>query len=222
MFHHQHRGAAIGNAAHHGQQLVHHAGRQTERRLVEHQQARCAHHGARHGHHLLLTATHGAGQLLGALAQFREVAQDLLQAKRTVGARDQPPAQLQVFHDRHLGEKLPPLGHQGHATAHNLVGLFRQVIAIEQHHATARDQAHQRLEQRRFARTIGPKNHGEAGLDVQAQVAQHQKGAVAGTQAPYLQVRMSVVPQNERGFAVPHHGATSMFASAGSAISSPR
>ena len=36
--------------------------------LVEHQQARRAHHRARHRHHLLLAAAHGASQL-GARSQ---------------------------------------------------------------------------------------------------------------------------------------------------------
>ncbi len=55
-------------------------GRKTHGRLVEHKELGVAHEGATHGEHLLLAAGKGAGDLLAALLQAREVVVDALQA----------------------------------------------------------------------------------------------------------------------------------------------
>ena len=88
----------VGDAPHDRQQLVDHARRQAERGLVEHQQARRAHHGARHRHHLLLAAAHGAGQLAwraraGAGSRRRPAPG----ARARSAAGDQPAAELEVL-----------------------------------------------------------------------------------------------------------------------------
>src|SRR4030095_15482161 len=64
-----------------------HDGRQAHRGLVQEQELGTAHEGARDGQHLLLPATHGAGELAAALLQDWKVLVDHRQGGRHVRAR---------------------------------------------------------------------------------------------------------------------------------------
>ena len=69
----QNASRALVHIAHHLKDLVDHDGRQAHGRLVEQQDFGAAHQGAAHGQHLLLTAGHGARQLVLAFAQTPKV-----------------------------------------------------------------------------------------------------------------------------------------------------
>jgi hypothetical protein len=143
----------------------------------------------------------------------------LVEAARALGLGHQPAAELEVLGHRHLREQLPALGHQRDAGAHDLVRLLRQVVAVERDDAAPRDQARQRLEQRRLAGAVGAEDHGQARARLEREVAQHEERSVAGRQALHLQVRAAGAAEHERVRAPPHHGVTSAVSSA---ISSPR
>lgn len=77
---HDHNGRAeLVDALHEGEYLLHELGHQAERRFVEHQQLRPAHHAARDGDHLLLAAGECARKLLCAFLQAREALIHVLQ-----------------------------------------------------------------------------------------------------------------------------------------------
>src|SRR5205085_4421334 len=96
---------------------------ETDRRLVDQQDARRRHQGARQRQHLLLAAGEAAGELAAALAQAREglvrgfeIALD--QAARRRAER----AQQQILLDVQLGEQAPAFRHKGDAEIDNLLG----------------------------------------------------------------------------------------------------
>jgi hypothetical protein len=130
----------------------------------------------------------------------------------------QPAAELEVLAHAHLRKQAPPFGDQRDAGLHDLVRLVGQVVAIERHHAAARDQTGERLQQRALAGAVGAEDHREAGLGFEMDVAQHEERPVAGAQATHLQVRAAAAAEHEWCRAPIHHAATS----SGSAISSPR
>ena len=89
-------------------------------------------------------------------------------------------------------------------------------LAVEQHHAAARDQAGERLQQRGLAGAVGAEDHGQPGPALQRQVAQHQEGPVAGAQALRPSGARGRCRPARRLSLSPHHGVAS------STISSPR
>ena len=91
-------------------QLILDLGRQTERRFIQHQQARQAHQGHADRHHLPLAPAQGSRKLRLALLEFREKGEDLLQRCRSLspGARGIG-AEKQVFADGHAREERIPL-----------------------------------------------------------------------------------------------------------------
>ena len=104
--------------------LRHHLGREAERRLVEHEEARPAHQRAADGEHLTLPAAQGAGPLVAALLENREQVEDLVQpaldldvelagAEKEIAKARAPDADVtaehQVVDDRQGREQLPPL-----------------------------------------------------------------------------------------------------------------
>lgn len=84
--------------------------RQAQGGLVEQQQARARHQGAADGQHLLFAAGHGAGTLVGPLAQAREEVEGVLQAGLDLFAVLEETAHLQVLGDGHVGKDAPALG----------------------------------------------------------------------------------------------------------------
>ena len=94
--------------------LVHHDGGETHGRLVEQQHFGSAHQCAGHGQHLLLSAAHGAGQLVLAFTQARKEHKHLLHIGRDLGlVVTDVGAHLQVLDDGHAGEHAAPLRHHG-------------------------------------------------------------------------------------------------------------
>jgi hypothetical protein len=139
-----------------------------------------AHHGARHRHHLLLAAAHGAGELRGALLQARKVVEGALQAFGTQARGQQPATEFEVLGDGHLREQLAALGDQREPAAHAGRGLAaRQGGAIEQGLARARQQPRQRLQQRGLARAVGSEHDGDAGRHVEVHALDDLEAAVA-------------------------------------------
>jgi len=74
--------------------------------------------------HLLLTARHGAGQLLGPLFEPREGGEDLLDVGLDLCVVARVGTHLQVFGDGHAGEDAPTLGHHHQAFLDQIPGAF--------------------------------------------------------------------------------------------------
>src|SRR5262245_46893640 len=79
LLHQQHGGAEAIDLADDAEDLLHHDGRQAQRRLVEHEHAGARHERPADGQHLLLAAGHGARGLAPALLEAREEAEHLLE-----------------------------------------------------------------------------------------------------------------------------------------------
>src|SRR6516165_11683074 len=97
--------------------------RQADRGLVDQQDLRRGHEGARDGEHLLLAAAHAAGQLPAALAQHREgleaerqIAIDVGPGTRAIGAEQE------ILLHRELREEPPALGYQRDPQIDDLLG----------------------------------------------------------------------------------------------------
>ena len=84
--------------------------RQAQRGLVEQQQAWARHQGAADGQHLLFAAGHGAGALVGPLAQAREEVERMFQAGLDLFAVLEETTHLQVLGDGHVGKDAPASG----------------------------------------------------------------------------------------------------------------
>ena len=67
---------------------------------------------------------------------------------------------------------------------------------------------------------LGAEHHGQAGLDIEFHIAQHEKGAVPGREAVHLEAGARAAAEFERGLAVPHHAVAPSCSD--SFISSPR
>ena len=130
----QHRQSfGVGQLPHPAEDLLDHGRGQPEGRFVQHEQLRARHQRQAEAHHPLLTAGHGAGQLLGALLQDGQQAVDHLQplgppvAVGLVG-----PTQEQVVEHRQVGEHEALGGDEGHPRLH--VGArtsLRDVATLE-------------------------------------------------------------------------------------------
>src|SRR5204863_313136 len=89
---------------------AHDDGRQPQRGLVEHEQARPRHQGAPDRGHLLLAAGEGAGELAAALGEAREERDDALpRLGAAAPALRRARAEPEVLLDGHAREELAPL-----------------------------------------------------------------------------------------------------------------
>src|SRR3990167_4708496 len=102
-----HRDAALAvDGADDFRDLLHHARRQAEERLVDHEQRGARHEASRDGHHLLLPPGERVGQLPGLRPEEREERLDVGQALLAVSAgRAIVGAQDEVLPDREVGEE---------------------------------------------------------------------------------------------------------------------
>src|SRR5439155_8815108 len=107
----EHSDAALVDLADGPEDLAHQERREAERRLVEQQQPRPRHEGARDREHLLLAAREGARALAAALAQAREEAERLLAILGDAGAVPAAVgAELEVVVHREVREHQAPFG----------------------------------------------------------------------------------------------------------------
>ena len=138
--------------------LLHQDGSQAHGGLIQHEQAGLGHQGPAHGQHLLLAAGQGAGHLVLPLLQAGEalihVGDTLVILVGGAGER----AHLQIFLHGHLQEDLPPLGDQGQAHGHDLVGGDApQALAHELDGAgVGGQQSGHRLQDGGLTRAVGP------------------------------------------------------------------
>ena len=119
--------------------LPHDQRRKAERGLVEQQQARARHQGARDREHLLLAARQRAAALVQPLLQAREQREDALEIGGEVRLLGDDRAHLQVFHHGHAREDAPPFRRLGDAQPRDLVRRqLRDVVPVEHDRAFAR------------------------------------------------------------------------------------
>ena len=165
--------------------LVDHQRRQTEGRLVEQHQLRPHHQRAADRQHLLLAARHGAGLLVRALAQPREIAVDALDIGGDAGAvAARHGAELQVLLDRHAAEGAAPFRHMGDAEPRALLRRFSgERLAGEDDLAGGLDHAGQRAQRRGLAGAVGAEKGGDVALDdVEVDPVQDLRRAVEGAE----------------------------------------
>ena len=106
-----------------------HAGRESERGLVEHEQRGVRHEGAPDGEHLLLSAGERSRALPPALGQARKEIPHAGQTLAQSGAGAGPiGAQLEILLDAHLREEVAALGNLRDATLHDGVRRERHEI----------------------------------------------------------------------------------------------
>ena len=110
---------------------AHEPGREAERGLVEHEQARRAHEGAADGHHLLLAARQRARPAGGGARAARGRARRRARGfgLRRCARAGREGAQLEVLRHGHAAEQPAALGHQRQAALHDLVRTQRAEIA---------------------------------------------------------------------------------------------
>src|SRR3954447_19900760 len=96
---------------------------QSDRRLVDQNNAGCDHQSARQRKHLLLAAAHGAGKLAPPLGQAWKAFEAEIQIGLERAARLLAKcSEQQVFLDREAGKEPPTLRQQGNAEIDNLFG----------------------------------------------------------------------------------------------------
>src|ERR1700682_97767 len=188
---------------------LHQERRQSQRRLVEKEQARVGHQPARDGQHLLLAARERPGQLPDALAQAgkeREPPLEVLLAVRARAARVS--AHAQVLQHGHLGKDAAAFGHVDDAQLDHLVRReLRQIAPVEEQPTRQRAQEPRDVAQRgALARAVaahqrddlpGPHLERDAVQDVhvaigEVQLADLQQGR-AHAFAPVLSPRYAAI-----------------------------
>ena len=158
-------------------------------RLVEKNEARLAAKAARDRQQLLLAARQRAA---GAVEQRLE-ARKLLQHRRDgilLGAALLGAAHAQIVVNREAGENLAPLRHITEPQPRATIGLGRgHVVTVKAHKpAGRRQEAHQRLEQRRLAHAVVAENSDELALvDGEADPVEDRNAAVACTQPRHIE-----------------------------------
>jgi hypothetical protein len=168
-----------------GVDLRHHARHQPFGRLVEQDDLRLEHHGARDCEHLLLAARQRAAGLISPLRQHGKESEHFVEQRLPLVFGDALPVEAgtQVFHHRKQAEDTAVFRHIGDAAPREL--MRRQSgdgMAFEHDRAVARPhQAHDGLQRRRLANAVPPKqaNH-FAGADLDRHAMQDVTLAVIG------------------------------------------
>src|SRR5207247_10273016 len=125
-------------------------------RVVERQELRVAHEGARDGEELLLTPREAAAALAEALAQAREDLQRLVEARSVAGEGPHP----EVFADGEGGKDLTPLGNVPEAEPGPSVGWQVRDVDVSPADVplAGAEETHERAQQGRLARAVPPGN----------------------------------------------------------------
>src|SRR5262245_29220914 len=165
--------------------------RQPERRLVQHEHARPPDQRAGERDHLLLAAAHRAGELAPALAEAGKQRERPLEARGTLGPREEPAAELQVLEHGHPREQVPSLGDEDEAGADRRGGRARrQRAAVERRATAAREEARQRPEQGTLAGAVRADDRGDPSRGkVEVEPVENAKAAVPGGKPGDLQRR---------------------------------
>ena len=158
MLHHQHRGAVVRQFAQQLEDILHHDGRQANRRLVNQQHLGPQQQSAANLQLLLLTARQGRRLGAHAFLHAREKRQHFGNALVRSLHADGDAAQLQVLVHSELAKQIAPLRHKGDAPRQQcFLRCTAHVNAVEQHLALARlEQAKQGFEHGRFACAVRP------------------------------------------------------------------
>src|SRR5438552_87284 len=182
---HEHRGPAPPDVGDDPERRLDERGGQPERRLVEQDEPRPRHQGARDGEHLLLAARERACRLSAALGEGREVGDDALEVL-VHGATVAPNvrAHLEVLPDGEVGEDATSLGTVGDAGREDVRGLGAVDRAPVEHDAPARggEQAGDRAQRGRLAGAVGADHADElAGVPDQIEAPEHRGRAPSAT-----------------------------------------
>ena len=190
-----------------GEQLLHHGGREPERRLVEQQDIRVGHQRAADGEHLLFAAAHGARDLGGAFAQARKQPEHLFAPRRfAVAGALRVGAEQEIFLHRQVAEDAAPFGHQRQSAFDDLMGRQRRDIAAGKAHLLARKRSHDArdgFQQRGLARAVGAEDrHDLAAPDVEGDAVERAMLAIGQAEIGDLKHRRP--PRRDRLLRQPH------------------
>ena len=122
------------------EQFIDHAGRETERRLVQQNDPRFRHQAARDGEHLLLTAGEKSGAAVHPLAQPRKAIQNLLNLSLNIRIGPRIGAERQIVEHAQIRKNLAAFRHQREAGGGDAVG-FEVFDALVVEHDLAAAQA---------------------------------------------------------------------------------
>ena len=153
--------------------------------LVEQDQRRVAHQGARDRQHLLLAAAHAAAW---PVAHFAEVRKQREQLFARPMRRVRPPrlaADLEVFLHRQFGEDAPLFRHIAKPAAYDRVRrLVRDVLAFEDDAAGALlDQADDRAKGRRLAGAVAPEQRDHLAIaDLERDIEQDMRRTIVAVE----------------------------------------
>src|SRR5438067_10090954 len=144
-------------ARNHIEDAFHQQWGETERGLVQQQQARTRHQRSTDGQHLLLATREGAGALLAAFAEDRKQLEDVLEiVLHGCAVAPLDGAQAQVFDHSQAAEELTPFGAVSDAQTDDRVRRKSSDIATIEANASGPGSEHARdgTQQRRFTRAI--------------------------------------------------------------------
>src|SRR5712691_9015797 len=143
----------------HAEHSEHYRRGETERGLIEQEQARLRHERAPDREHLLLAAGERARRLLEPLAQDGKYPADPFERFGTPRARRAPvAAELEVLAHAQAGEEPPPLGYDGDAfAAESVPRQPREIPAVQAQGAGFYGmQSGDRIDERRLSRAVRP------------------------------------------------------------------
>jgi hypothetical protein len=212
LLHDQHRQSVIAiEVTELCEQLAGHEGGQTQRGLVEQQQAGTGHHCPRQRQHLLLAAAHAAGLLVAAFGQAGKHRVPAVEVgpDAAVVAVDGPDAQ--VLLDGEIRERAPSLRDVGDPQAGHRFGRTPEDRATTEQDLTLRvDQAADGAQRRGLAGTVGAEDHRHVPLlDPEIDVVEHPHGPVAAAHVGDLEEahrRTSTRPQADTAPPPPAEG----------------
>ena len=170
--------------------LSHHDGRQAQCGLVQQQHPRRRHEPAAQGQHLLLPSGHLAGQVAPLLVQDGEELHHRVHPPPLLRRVSQvKAAHLQVLLHGEVGEHPAPLGDEGDALLHDLVGgRLQRLLSPVDGPAHHRRQPHDGLEHGRLPGPVGAHHRHDLPLPhSKGHVLQGYHGPVVHGHAVHLQ-----------------------------------
>ena len=176
---HDHRHAALAHLGNDLVEFVDDARRETEADLVAEQQARIGEQRPAERDHLLLSAREFARMAAAPLLEHREPLVHLIVADLALAA--ELPADAQVFEHGKRRKELAALGDERDPLGDDVAGRERgKVVAVEARQAGhAAGLAHERLEEGRFARAVGPDDRDDLALaDREVDIVHSLEGVV--------------------------------------------
>ncbi len=198
LLHQQHRDAGFPEGADDAENLAHDERGEAEARLVEQKDARTGHQRAAQRQHLALATGQRHGLLPGALGEPGEARIDALQRflLRLARVAMDIAAEHEIVGNRHVGEKLALLGHDGDAARNpRLDVLAADVLPLMQHLSLGRQQAHDGAEQRRLARAVGADDGDDlARIQGQRDLTDRFHLAVVDAEIAHLEQRAHATP----------------------------